>query len=346
MLLSKCFTLIWNCGKHLSFVIFVAKSRRAMDFLSFAVGFVIYFMIPAAVLGYLWLQRRFSFWRERNVPGPEPTWKYLAGNMAGVGTKFSLSERLNQIYNEYKGETPAVGIFTSAAPTLLIIDPELAKTILIRDFGKFHDHGMYYNERDDPLSAHLFNMEGARWKILRNKLSPTFTSGKLKMMFSSIEQTGDRFIKVLDKLAKDQSAFDGKSLSRRFTTDVVGSTAFGIDINSLASPDNELFIVVQKMMDSFNFNSFQMLFKQTFQDFSRLLRLPSFPKECSEFFMNLIKQTVAERENNGVRRNDFLQLLIQLKDKGFLEGEAGEKDVEKITFNEIAAQSFVFFFGG
>lgn len=132
----------------------------------------------------------------------------------------------------------------------------------------------------------------------------------------------------------------------RFTTDVVGSTAFGIDINSLKNPDNEMFDVSKKMIDSFNFRNVGMLFKQTFQDLSRQLRLPLFPRECTDYFMSLVSQTVKDREQNGAKRNDFLQLLLQLKNKGFLDGEDGEKEVEKMTFNEMAAQAFIFFFAG
>lgn len=317
-----------------------------MSLITILINVVLYVLLPAAVVGYLWLQKRFSFWKERNVPGPEPTWKFLAGNMKGVGTKISFPEKLNEIYFAFKDKTPAFGIYISASPTLVIADPELAKTVLIRDFSVFHDHGMYFNERDDPLSAHLFNIEGAKWKTFRNKLSPTFTSGKLKMMFSSIEQTGDRFIKVLDKLAEDQKAFDVKNLSMRFTTDVVGSTAFGIDINSLNNPETELFNIVKKLMDSFNFQNVGAIFKQTFQGLSRQLRLPLFPRECTDYFMSLLTATVADREKNDVKRNDFLQLLLQLKNKGFLDGEVAGKEIEKMTLNEIAAQAFIFFFAG
>lgn len=179
--------------------------------LAFFVNVLIYFILPAVGLAF---------------------WSYLAGNTKGVGTTDNIATRINDIYNEFKDKCRA-GFFMSVAPSLLITDPELAKTILIKDFSSFHDHGTYYNERDDPLSAHLFNIEGEKWKFFRDKLSPTFTSEKLKMMYSSIHDVGDRFIEALDKFAKERKPFDAKHMSQKFTTDMVGSTAFGIDINCL-----------------------------------------------------------------------------------------------------------------
>lgn len=318
-----------------------------MNWICYVSDFVLCFLIPAAALGYWWLEKRFSYWKVRNVPGPEPTWKYLAGNMSGVGTIDHWNSRLSQIYHEYKNKTPAVGIFASVVPNLLITDIELVKTILVKDFAKFHDHGFYYNERDDPLSAHLYNFEGAKWRVFRNKLSPAFGAGKIKMMYSSLERIGERFVEVLDRFAADRSSFDVKSLSSRLSADVLGSTAFGIDFDCLNNPENELFVVTKKLLDSFNLVSCPgIIFKMTFQDLSRKLRLPSIPPQVSSFFMKMLTETVNYREQNNVNRNDFLQLLIQLKNNGILDGETGEKEAERLTFNEIAAQAFVFFFAG
>lgn len=55
----------------------------------------------------------------------------------------------------------------------------------------------------------------------------------------------------------------------------------------------------------------------------------------SKFFLNAIKETMDYREQNNVRRNDFMDLLIQLKNKGKLEDVDGiqsevSEDGEKI----------------
>lgn len=64
--------------------------------------------------------------------------------------------------------------------------------------------------------------------------------------------------------------------------------------------------------------------------------------------MKVIRETVDYREQNNVNRNDFMNILIQIKNSGRIKAddEAVDHEVGKITFNELAAQAFVFFFAG
>lgn len=79
----------------------------------------------------------------------------------------------------------------------------------------------------------------------------------------------------------------------------------------------------------------KFLFMNAFQDLAKFLRLSLNTQETTDFFMGVIKNSVQHREENNIHRNDFLQLLIQLKNS-----EAG------MSMNDIAANSFVFFLAG
>jgi cytochrome P450 family 6 len=51
------------------------------------------------------------------------------------------------------------------------------------------------------------------------------------------------------------------------------------------------------------------------------LKISTIDSDISKFFRNMVQETVEYREKNNVKRNDFLQLLIQLKNKVLLEDE-------------------------
>lgn len=56
------------------------------------------------------------------------------------------------------------------------------------------------------------------------------------------------------------------------------------------------------------------------------------PKECGEFFLNTMLQTFEYREKNKIQRNDFVSLLLGLK--------------ESLTKTELAAEGMLVFAGG
>lgn len=72
------------------------------------------------------------------------------------------------------------GLYLCSQKAFLPIDPLLVRNILTKDFNYFADRGIYYDEVNDPLSAHLFSLEGVKWRNLRTKLSPAYTSSKIK----------------------------------------------------------------------------------------------------------------------------------------------------------------------
>lgn len=86
------------------------------------------------------------------------------------------------------------------------------------------------------------------------------------------------------------------------------------------------------------------LLANAYQDLCRKLNIQITPKRIQDFFLKLVIDTVDYREKNKIERNDFLSMLIQLKNNGKLDGD--EKEVGKISFTDLAAQCFVFFLAG
>lgn len=121
-----------------------------------------------------------KYWKKLGVPQIQPSFPF--GNARKIILRYqNLAETTKEYYDYGKAKGyKFLGIYFFSRKVLLAIDPELVKNILTRDFAYFHDRGLYVDEVNDPLSAHLFSLEGARWKNLRAKLTPTYTSTKIR----------------------------------------------------------------------------------------------------------------------------------------------------------------------
>ncbi len=83
-------------------------------------------------------------------------------------------------------------------------------------------------------------------------------------------------------------------------------------------------------------NSFlRQILAVTYPNLARKLKIKTVRDDVHEFFMSIVKDVVEYREKNNIKRNDFMDLLLQMKNGEILEN--------KLTVEEIAAQVFVFF---
>ncbi|RZC37896.1 p450 domain containing protein, partial [Asbolus verrucosus] len=144
--------------------------------------------------------------------------------------KCSFGEQFQEFYKTFKTKgLQHGGIYFGTKPFYVPVDPEIIKHIMQVDFQHFVNHGGYIDEVNDPLSGHLFNLEDAKWRNLRIKLTPTFTSGKMKMMFQTLADCTVGLKSVMDDAAESNTPVDIKDVLARFTTDIIGSAAFGLE---------------------------------------------------------------------------------------------------------------------
>lgn len=160
------------------------------------------------------------------------------GNTTGVNFSISVGTKFKNLYDQFKGHR-FFGAWIAFSPTIVIRDPELAKHIFVKDFMHFHDRGIYSNQKDDPLTGHLFLITGVKWRNLRTKLTPTFTSGKMKMMFPVLQECSEELKDLLKDPASKGEVVEMKEICARFTTDIISLSAFGIRTNSLKNPEAE-----------------------------------------------------------------------------------------------------------
>lgn len=162
------------------------------------------------------------------------------------------------------------------------------------------------------MNANLFNMDVTRWRPLRIKLSPVFTSGKLKEMFPLILKCAERLEQCLEDAVKRGGPVDCFEISARYTTDVIGSCAFGINMNALSDERSEFRRIGKRIFD-LDKNILRSFLRQFFPRFYNLLGFVIPYSETSKFVTKFISEMIKYREENNVVKADFVNLLMELK---------------------------------
>ncbi|XP_077285883.1 putative cytochrome P450 6a14 isoform X3 [Arctopsyche grandis] len=262
-----------------------------------------------------------------------------------------MGERFSELYFQLK-DKPYAGVFMMLRQTLMVNDLDQIKTILVKDFSHFTDHSFEMNEKYEPLANHLFNLGGEKWKNLRIKMTPTFTTSKMKMMFDSINSCADVMKNYLVNDIKDGNIEDVKEILSKFSTDVIGCCAFGIECDSFKNPNSQFRKMGKRV---FHMPFHKAVLQMSLFFFPSMVTKINFSilgSDMNNFFYNLVKDTIEYREKNNIVRNDFLQLLMELRNEESANNSVDDKseappdDGTRLTMMQLAAQVFVFFIAG
>lgn len=160
----------------------------------------------------------------------------------------------------------------------------------------------------------------------------------MKYIFPTVVKVAESLNEVLNEfITKNGDEVEIEDFMLRCTADVFGTTALGIECDSLKEPNSE-FINMARSVNTQQRHSAQFIYLITsFPNLARKLRIKFVRDEVSSFFMKILKETIEYREKNNIRRNDFLDILIRAKN---------DESSEALTFNEIAGQAWIFFIGG
>ncbi|XP_046602915.1 cytochrome P450 6A1-like [Neodiprion virginianus] len=293
----------------------------------------------AIILTGIWyyLVANYSFWKERGILGPEPG--LIFGNMKDVLlVRENFGVQLKKICDQFPG-APLIGVYDRRTPVLIVRDPELIKDVMIKDFSTFSERGLPVHDKVEPLSTHLFNLETTRWRPLRSKLSPAFTSGKMKNMFYLILECADYFEEYLNNIVEKGEPIDCREITAKYTTDVIGSCAFGLQMNALADEDSEFRKMGRKFFKMDRKRRVLGLLRSSSPWLYELLGISAMGDDITNFFLSSVKETIDHRMKNNVRRADLIEMLMEIKNHP-------EKSDFELTDAIIAAQAFVFFIAG
>lgn len=254
--------------------------------------------------------------------------------------KKGLYDNIVDIYHHHDvKDEPFFGIFLFHKPTIFIKDPELIKRVLVKDFNSFSDRYSFAGD-SDPLGTNMFHVDNPKWKLLRRKLSPFFTSGKLKAAFYLIEERGAKLSKFIQQKITNSSKngkveLELKKVTDLYSMDVIGSIAFGIDAHSLEGTFDEFQEAVHSLFHYTPKRAFVISCSFLLPALSRLLKLNFFGELYTNFILKFIPDVIRERERSQAKRNDLIDMLIELKNES-----------NEVSLNDLYAQAAIFLSGG
>ncbi|XP_026323904.1 cytochrome P450 9e2-like [Hyposmocoma kahamanoa] len=292
-----------------------------------------------------------------------PCWPVFGNARNSTVMKRHIFEDLDAVYRAFPDEK-YVGYIEATLPVIMVRDPELIKKLTVEDFDHFMDHRQFFPEDVEPLfGGSVLMLQGKKWRNMRMTLSHAFTSSKMRHMMPFMTEISQNIITYLKENLKEHEDVDVGDVIRRYTNDVITSTAFGIGVDSIKNKDNEFFKLGQ---DIFTFSIWQRILffvASMWPNFNKKLRLPVFPQKTTDFFKTILTSTIDHRKKNKVERPDMIQLLMEAS-KGTLKDNSNENEKDSVGFatvdealkpqgisrkwtvNELTGQVFIFFTAG
>lgn len=106
---------------------------------------------------------------------------------------------------------------------------------------------------------------------------------------------------------------DVKELAAKITTDMIGTTAYGLNVNSLNNPNAEFRKYGRKIFEYDYIRSIELFSVFFLPDVTRLAGCTFFGKTSSKFLRSAFWDTINRRMESGQKRNDLIDILIEFR---------------------------------
>lgn len=294
----------------------------------------VFVILLTIVLGLIFIlykrwAKLYDYWKERGVVHRTP-YPFVGNMIDNLLRKKTMGEIFKEIAEQYKSDR-YVGLYNFVTADLLLTDVRDVSMVLVKEFSHFMDRGPKL-DGSNFTDKHLMLLTGAEWKGVRSKVSPVFSSGKLKGMLPLMIESFEYTSKYLDTLLEKNKSVDLKDIIDMYLASVSASTIYGMDPARLADPDSDFKKILDKTT-KITFTGFLSLMITVFfpkiSKIFKMLKISTLQTEVESYFIGLVLDTFKERAESGVVRDDVIQQLLQLKQTGKIEVSQWVKEDEE-----------------
>lgn len=182
-------------------------------------------------------------------------------------------------------------------------------------------------------------------------MTPAFTSEKLRGMFDVIVNCGKSLDKYVESFGNSDISIEISDVFARFTSNVISSIAFGIDIDCIENRNDEFRNYGSRFFKGNLKNVLRLNISLMTPKLAKFLQLRFVDKDVGDFMIDTVRQNLEYREKNNIFRKDFFQMMMQLRNMGKIQEDddwttKSVSNKNALTLEQIAAQSHLFFIGG
>lgn len=267
---------------------------------------------------HLYFKECYKYWEKRNVLYEKP--KFLFGSLADIiMSDVSLGKYIGKLYNKF--DVPYFGMFIINNPILVIKDPEILKKVLVKDFDSLGAKMLFEDDTYDPIFCNtLMGMGFEKWKCVRPKVTPIFSSGKMKMMMHLIKKCGEHLETYLDE--KKGNEIKINNVVENYTANVISSCIFGIDCNCFDGQNSKYKYYGSHLLPRSGLGAIKVYSYHFIHSLIKIFNFPFLTPDSAKFFRKIFTETLQHRRELGNRRNDLIDILldqekIELKNNNF-----------------------------
>ncbi|KAK9731247.1 Cytochrome P450 [Popillia japonica] len=233
--------------------------------------------------------------------------------------KKSPNDIYGNIYRTFP-DYPYVGVYIVNRPGLLIRDPELIKSVVQQNFSHFHNNDLIVDEKVDPIfGKNPFTSRDELWKQRRAVHTRQFSSGKLKSMFNSVVQGGDRLTKYVttEMNANPKFTTEANELASKYILYNVGICALGIDPMTFEDDNAEVRVIARDILQPTFYNAIMQFLMFMLPSLGKFLSVSIVPPKVTQRLKSLIQEQLQYREQHKIVRNDFFESIQEYKGEKF-----------------------------
>lgn len=281
-------------------------------------------------LFYLWWSKVKRYWADRDVPHLPPV--LFLGSMTFL-LRENMGYWLQRMYKQF--DSPYVGVWIFWRPGILINSPTLAKNILTKDFDVFRNRFLSSGGTDPIGSLNIFTANDDLWTNIRKQLGGLYTGAKLRNFQDYIRVKAKELVQRIHN--EGHNKFDIMTIFADYTTDVIGTTAFGIKCDATLTGAGPIRDITNDFSRYSLYRSIGECSIFFFPELVDIFRFKFFPTSAIEYFKKIFNKVLSQREINEKSKDakDLMDFLINIK-----------KENESISNDVLIAQAAIFLLGG